>query len=211
MFILATNQIKSNQIKSNKSLIVGKIEFSDDNDEKFSILLSGYSDNSYLTNYPFIKRNKENDTHDFFLTKNKSVNFMNKNDTTDTLLQNNEKTKTISNKILLNNIIEKDIKVSEISQMKSSTSTEKENNKIFNKSSNCKLEIEGKTNLSYSQDENEWKSDTSKYLKIESYIILNWLNKFVCKKPFDTEQFPECILNSYGEIFVDFIEEVIKF
>ena len=178
-------------------MTAGKIEFFDNDGERFSIILTGCSDNSYLTNYPFIKRNKENDTHDFFLTKNKSVNFMNKNDMTDTLLQNNEKTKIISHKIIQNNIIEKEIKFSEIGKTKHLTITEKENYEIRNKSN-------------YSQDENEWKSETLKYLKIESYIILKWLNKFVCKKPFDTEQFLECILNSSGEIFVDFIEEVIS-
>ena len=177
-------------------MTTGKIEFFDNDGEKFSILLTGYSDNSYLTNYPFIKRKKENNTHDFFLTKNKSVNFMYKNDMSDTLLQNNEKTKVISNKIIQNTIIEKEIKFSEIGKSKHLTITEKENYEIRNKSN-------------YSQDKREWKSDTLKYLKIESYIILKLLNKFVCKKSFDTEQFPECILNSSGEIFVDFIEEVI--
>ena len=137
------------------------------------------------------------------------MNFINKNNITDILLQNNEKLKITSDNIIQNNIINKDIKLSEINKIKNLTIfSEKENNKILNNSFNNQVEISGKTNSNCSQDENEWKSDTLKYLKTESYIILKWLNNFVCKKPFDTEQFPECILNSYGEIFVDFIEEV---
>ena len=53
-----------------------------------------------------------------------------------------------------------------------------------------------------------WKNSTSHYLHDESYMILTWLNKFVCKRPFNALRFPECVFDSHGDIFVEFIEQV---
>ena len=165
--------------------------------------MTGCSDNSYFTNYPFIKRNSENDTHDFFLSKNKSVNFMNKTDM-EKLVQNDKNTKTISHeKGMQQNLLE-----NELSKKKPFPIIEKSVFDNDKKSQNSLWESDDKNKNS--EDEIDWKSETIKYLKTESYVIFKWLNKFVCKKQFDAENFPECILNGSGEIFVDFIAEVIS-
>jgi hypothetical protein len=128
---------------------------------------------------------------------------MNKTDT-ESLLQNNKNSKTIIHeKGKQQNILE-----NEISKKKPYSIAKKsfiDHDKKFQNS--LSENDDNKTNLI---DESEWKSETIEYLKTESYFILKWLNKFVCKKQFDAEHFPECILNDSGEIFVDFIAEVIS-
>lgn len=195
------DEVRTNY-ETNAFSFVGKIEFYDNSGERFSILVTGCSDNSYFTNYPFIRKNRENGTHDFILSKNKSVNFMNKIDT-ETLLRNNENTKTIIHERgKKQNLLENDI-----SKKKPSSMIEKSFLDNDKKCENSQSESDvKKMNLN---NEIEWKSETIEYLKTESYVILKWLNKFVCKKQFDVEHFPECILNGSADIFVDFIAEVI--
>ena len=53
-----------------------------------------------------------------------------------------------------------------------------------------------------------WKNSMSHYIHDESYMVLTWLNKFVCKRPFNALRFPECVFDSHGDIFVEFIEQV---
>ena len=128
---------------------------------------------------------------------------MNKTDT-ELLLPNNKKKKIIIHeKGTQQNILE-----NEISKKKPFSVIEKPflDNDKKSQSSHSESDDQ-KLN---SENENRWKFETIEYLKTESYVILKWLNKFVCKKQFDVEHFPECILNGSGEIFVDFISEVIS-
>lgn len=54
----------------------------------------------------------------------------------------------------------------------------------------------------------DWKESLQGYLQVEATVVIKWLNKFVCKKQFSAENFPECILTSYGDSVVDLIEQV---
>lgn len=54
----------------------------------------------------------------------------------------------------------------------------------------------------------DWKESLQGYLQVEAIVVIKWLNKFVCKKQFSAENFPECILTSYGDSVVDLIEQV---
>lgn len=122
---------------------------------------------------------------------------------TETLLQNNKNTEMIIHERgTQQNILE-----NEISKKKPFSVIEKPFLDNDKKSQNSQSESDDKK--VNSEDENGWKSETIEYLKTESYVILKWLNKFVCKKQFDVENFPECIINGSGEIFVNFIAEVI--
>jgi hypothetical protein len=127
---------------------------------------------------------------------------MNKTDS-ELLLQTNKNTKTIIHeKGTQQNLLE-----NEISKKKPFSMIEKPFLDNDEKSQNSHTESDDKKmNLNKA---NEWKTETTEYLKRESYVILKWLNKFVCNKQFDVEHFPECILNGSGEIFVDFIAEVV--
>ena len=53
-----------------------------------------------------------------------------------------------------------------------------------------------------------WKFLIQNQLMTESVFILKWLNKFVCRKQFNSEHFLDCIFDSYGDVFVDFVEQV---
>ena len=53
-----------------------------------------------------------------------------------------------------------------------------------------------------------WKSGVCHYIQDEAFMLLTWLNKFVCKKMFSPENFPECVIDNNGDVFIDFIEQV---
>ena len=53
-----------------------------------------------------------------------------------------------------------------------------------------------------------WKNDISHYIHDEAFMLLTWLNKFVCRRQFNAARFPDCVFDSHGDIFVEFIEQV---
>lgn len=56
-----------------------------------------------------------------------------------------------------------------------------------------------------------WKADTCLYLEGEAAVLLTWVNKFICKRQFNTDRFPDCLSDSHGDVFVDFIEQVQQY
>ena len=56
--------------------------------------------------------------------------------------------------------------------------------------------------------EGGWKADTCHHLEGEAAVLLTWVNRFICKRQFCVDRFPDCLSDSHGDVFVDFIEQV---
>jgi hypothetical protein len=159
-----------------------------------------------MTNYPFL--NQFSCTYEYFNIEEGPVMFANKKQVKNILAKNKE---------LLDSVNSEKTKESDLDLV---------SKKFGNKNNGFELKNRRNSNggftyvtainsLEYSPDFSDdikegsgWKFLIQNQLMTESVFILKWLNKFVCRKQFNTDNFLECIFDSYGDVFVDFVEQV---
>ena len=198
---------------------LGKIEFLDTDGERFAITVYGCTDNSIMTNYPFIQRfsksfgflNIENQAIKFIKNEEIKILMLKDKEYKDCAAEYQKESERLEQEALLGKGGNKGRSPSHVSKDgKSKIITRQEPEKptyVMGQSSNqyCPDFSE---NSNSNDDDVFWKEGLTGLLDTEAIVILKWLNKFVCKKPFLIDKFPKCILDSYGDIFVDFIEQI---
>lgn len=171
----------------------GKVEFSDDDGERFAVEVSGCADNCIFTVSPFISTYR--DTYGFMGLDDQPVFFLSK---AEMLIQK-----------------QKDAKKKELLRKQRAMERQTDGTGSIKSSSVKSKTIEDSVNSKSAPDINEG-VDTKKPFpcafderaKKEVVCLLNWINTFAVKTKFDVTKFPECILATEGDIVVDFIETV---
>ena len=172
-----------------------------------------------MTNYPFIQRFSK--SFGFLNIENQAIKFINNQEIKILMLKDKEykecaaeyqkESERLEQEALLGKGGNKGRSPSHVSKDgKSKIITRQEPEKptyVMGQSSNqyCPDFSE---NSNSNDDDVFWKEGLTGLLDTEAIVILKWLNKFVCKKPFLLEKFPKCIFDSYGDIIVDFIEQI---
>jgi hypothetical protein len=161
-----------------------------------------------MTNYPFL--NQFSHSYEFFNIEEGPVMFANKKQIKNILAKNKELLDSANSE----KTIESDQDLISKKFGNKNNGFELKNRRSSNGGFTYVTAV---NSLEYSPDFSDdmkegsgWKFLIQNQLTTESVFILKWLNKFVCRKQFNTENFPECIFDSYGDIFVDFVEQVGK-
>ena len=160
----------------------GKIEFYDSDGEKFSIEVAGCADCSMLTAYPFVR--DYSDRYGFLGLDDQPVRFCAKKEIA--VLKANE------------------VKMKSMNRKKSKQNTSNETTGQDEVNSTIKqVSIEdGDEGVEISRE--EVSSDRNADVK----FLLKWLNCFICRKPFDVDNFVDNIIQTNGDVVVDCLEQL---
>ena len=180
----------------------GKIEFYDSDGEKFSIDVSGCSDNCLLTVYPFVKSYK--DRYGFVGLDDQPVIYLSKKEIALLRIQEsrrkeNQRRQRAQERQKLN--MTKRDSISDNSVMRSSLRSRQV-------SIDAKIEEESLEDQALFDGVDLSRENITVVNDSECRVLLKWLNKFVCRKPFDVEKYPDCIVETNGDIVVDCIEQM---
>lgn len=184
----------------------------DPDGERFHICVYGCTDNSVMTNYPFLHQFSPG--YDYFNIQDGPVMFANKKQILNILTKSKELEDSGNSANSANSGKSKESDQDLLSKKNGNKNGFELKNGRKNSAGGFTY-VTAINSLEYSpefSDEIEegsgWKFLIQNQLLTESVFILKWLNKFVCRKQFNTENFPGCIFDSYGDIFVDFVEQV---
>lgn len=197
----------------------GKIEFYDQDGERFVIAVSGCSDNCLLTNYPFVR--SYHDVYGFIGLEDQPVKYMKKNDIAE-LRQLEAKRKeelrkqrSLERQRAVANAGDGDLSSLEMLESKKGSNSNKSNRQIDNKSKKdvmVNIDDDGPGADSGLQHEGVdlEREDLPMHMfdPTEIIFLLHLLNKNICRKPFDLSNFPVCITDTQGDIFVDCLEQM---
>eukprot|EP00981_Chlorochromonas_danica_P012362 scaffold4845_cov159-Ochromonas_danica.AAC.14 len=191
----------------------GKLEFYDQDGERFYISISGCSDNCLLTNYSFIKDYSSD--YGFVGLDGYPVSF----------LPNAQIAELRAIEVKRKEELRR-LRSLERQRMVEMGSNSKAESSEENKTKESKTSSPGtkkKANVKDSIAENLLNSPypcgidldkprlndsalQQKLIGVEATFLLKWLNKNICRKPFDPDRFPLCILETNGELVIDCIE-----
>jgi hypothetical protein len=185
---------------------VGSIQFADTDGEKFSINVSGCSDQSILTNYSFIRAYKKG--YGFVGVDEKPVMFLRHGEIAELKAQEARRKEQLR-------------KLRALERQKAQEggdSTKKgkgDDKSVVSKGSKSKnaddasvkpITFDGVEGIDL--NESELNAQLSVFNELEVITILKWLNRFVCRRPFDAERFPQCVIESFGDLMIDCIEQM---
>lgn len=207
----------------------GKIEFYDPAGDRFQMNVSGCADGSLFTNYPFVKAYHQ--TYAFVGLDNQPAKYLPKEYVAALRDQDTKRREYLRKQRQLERLqIEQELEASAAagksgkpkktgSVVESSAKSVGGASATSGGSSSKKGKKDGVSfDLNYDLDSHEGVDiDTPeydhmqqlRYISDETRAVLKWLNKFVCRKPFDEERYPECITESYGDIAIDCIEQMM--
>ena len=190
---------------------VGKIEFVDTDNERFSITVTGCSDNSLMTNFPFIRQ--FNGKFGYLALDDQPIKLLHTAEIVKRVAQDNARREAEESTSLVSRSPERLTK-----KTGAGGSTKGGALKKADKTAAAVPEEEkppepmgqGAPEFApeYGHREHDWKAAASGYLEVEATVVMKWLNKFVVSRPFDCERFPQCIIETHGDIVVDFIEQI---
>ena len=178
----------------------GTIEFSDEDGEKFSVGVSGCADNSIMTNYNFVKN--YTDKYGFLGLDGQPTNYLTKTmisrlraeDAKKKELLRKQRTAARQNKTLDGGgSLSSDASSSKKSGKKKSL---EEEDSVAGLEDNEGVDLEQQAAIDDSCNEEE------------ARFVLKWLNRNVMALPFDEERFPECILETHGDLAVTCVEQL---
>jgi hypothetical protein len=162
----------------------GKIEFYDNDGEKFALEVSGCADSSMLTAYPFVR--DYSDRYGFLGLDDQPVRYCAKKEIA--ILKANEvKLKSMNRKKAL---------------VKQSSTVDVGGDEDDSAMRQLRVEDDDEgmdINRAVSTD-----GDGGGDIK----ILLKWLNSFICKRQFDVDNFLGNIIHSHGDIVVDCLEQL---
>lgn len=209
--------------KSEKSVSwTGKIEFYDQDGERFFISVGGYTDNCMLTNYPFIRDYSVD--YGFVGIDNQPVRYMKKTAVAELRLQEAKRKEELRRQRSLERMKAVEGKSSGSTAAAAANTTiendsqsKVEKSSIVSKNSKVsKLNSSATDNSEKSQPvENEGvdvlKPDQVPFVAFsdrEFTFLLRWLNKNICRKKFDVDDFLDFIVNKQGEVVFECIEQM---
>lgn len=178
----------------------GKIEFLDNDAERFVVYVSGCSDNSLMTNSSFIR--DYGDAYGFLGLASQPVLFIRKTDMLGLRAQD-ERRKEILRK---QKLVERQGKGGgSISSVDSNKKKKTVSEPVVEDILPVQVEevIEGVDPDKVNDSRSEIAFDHN-----EAALVMKWLNRNICRVPFDEERFPHCITDTYGDVAVDCIEQL---
>ena len=192
----------------------GKIEFYDQDGERFCISVSGCSDSCLLTNYPFVR--DYSSEYGFIGLDDQPIKFLKKSLIAELRVLESKRKEELRKQRSLERL--KAVENSKGGNEASNNKNEKRDQspKKGKSSKNKLLSAASATSLLESQSEMSLEGIDIDRIKehetvindLEISFLLKWLNKNICRKSFDIEHFPDCILNSQGDLVVDCIEQM---
>lgn len=211
----------------------GKIEFYDNDGERFFVTLSGLTDNCLLTNYPFVQAYSPE--YGFIGVDDQPVQFLPQHQISE-LRQWEAKRKEEMRRLRSlerQRLVEgkknepetqsqvtnkKSVKIKEegsISTHGGAASPGSKKSKLSRKDSQRSFLSDGSGENSNGQPAFLEGIDLDKPVipnaipeDQEAIFLLTWLNRTVCRRPFDTSKYPYCMFDSAGDLAVDCIEQM---
>jgi hypothetical protein len=186
----------------------GTIEFQDEDGERFSVELSGCADNSILTCYNFVKNYAHN--YGFLGLDNQPVNYILKKYIQE-MRAADAKRKELLRKQRSAARSGKELEGGPSIESESSGKSKGGGKK---KKEDGHSELAGMPSAGRSSEEGEGvdigvsRSSREHFNDAEARFVLKWLNRNAMANPFDEERFPECILESHGDLVVNCIEQL---
>ena len=200
----------------------GKIEFYDQDGERFFVSISGCTDGCLLTNYPFVRDYATE--YGFLGIDDQPVRFLRKSLIAELRLQESKRKeemrrlRSLERKRAVEGKADggdkdggKGGKAANIA----GKSGLEEGSALSKASSRTKGSKAASTAASVStmldaQPENDGvdadRPVSDDFDDTEMAFVMKFLNRNICRRPFDTERFPECICDTNGDIVVDCIE-----
>jgi hypothetical protein len=173
----------------------GKIEFLDNDGERFVVNVCGCSENNLLTNFPFVKSYASD--YGFLGLESQPVQFLRKTEIAELRAQDARRKEQLRKQRAL----ERQGKTAAGGSVSSTDSKKKKNESVVDDTSMVRIDesLEGvdpdkDIDLSFNHE--------------EAALVLKWLNRNICRVPFDEERFPHCITETFGDAVVDCIEQL---
>ena len=184
----------------------GSIEFSDEDGERFTTEVSGCAENSILTNYGFVKSYSEG--YGFLGLDGQPINFIQKKYIQE-LRAADAKKKELLRKQRSAARAGKNL---DGGPSQASEGSAKSKGKGGGVKKEHSIELPGGDGR---LDENEGidldfysSHDEDLFNDAEARFVLKWLNRNAMANPFDEERFPECILETHGDLMLSCIEQM---
>ena len=177
----------------------GKIEFLDNDGERFVINVSGCSDNSIMTNFPFVK--EYSGDYGFLGLDAQAVQYMRKSE----ILALREQEQRRKEQLRKQRALERQGKLNGGGSQSSSDSKKK---KLKEEASVDDSLLRVDDGIEGVDPDREVDVSEGAFDLNESILVLKWLNRNICRIPFDDERFPACIIETHGDIVVDCIEQL---
>lgn len=177
----------------------GKIEFYDTDGEKFSIELCGCSDNCLFTVYPFVKTYK--DRYGFIGLDDQPISFISKKEIAAIRLQESrrkeaQRRQRAQERQLQSRRTTSDALVTKSGSLSSDVS-------VASKVEEDAMSVD---DLLLFDGVDLHREHPPIMVDDEVIFLLKWLNKFVCRKPIDVDRFPDCVVDTKGDIVIECIE-----
>jgi hypothetical protein len=173
----------------------GKLEFYDNDGERFSVFLCGCADNSIFTNYSFVKAFANN--YAFIGVDEHPVRYLPK----DLVEKLRDKETLRKESLRKQRVLER--------QHQDKGADDKgagdKMAKIPRRISLSELNGDFREGVEISSEIANAIS-SFQFNQAECTFLLKWLNAFVCRRQFDVTRFPECIIDSGGELVVECLE-----
>ena len=161
----------------------GKIEFYDNDGEKFAVEVSGCADCSMLTAYPFVRDYA--DRYGFLGLDDQPVRYSSK----------------------------KEISILKANEVKMKSINRKKGLVRQNSSGDMAMDDGTTALREFRVDDDDEGVDVHRAISTDAdggdvKILLKWLNCFICRKQFDVDNFLQNILSTHGDIVVDCLEQL---
>lgn len=175
----------------------GKIEFYDNDGEKFFLEVSGCSDCSLMTVYPFVR--DYSDRYGFLGLDNQPIRYCTKKELAFMKAQE-VKQKALNRKKAL----ESQNSSSSLPSDPSTISLPKKSRPQESDEVLPVLKVTEDEGIDVARTERVDGSDS----EVDIKMLLKWLNTFICRKQFDVDNYLDSILGSNGDIVVDCLEQL---
>jgi len=161
----------------------GKIEFYDNDGEKFALDISGCADSSMLTAFPFVR--DYSDRYGFLGLDDQPVRYCAK----------------------------KEIAILKANEVKMKSMNRKKGLVRQNSAADISGDDDVTAMRQLRVDDDDEGMDINRVRSADASgsdikILLKWLNGFICKKPFDVDNFLDNVIHSHGDIVVDCLEQL---
>jgi hypothetical protein len=177
----------------------GKLEFYDNDGERFYVYVCGCSDNSIFTNYSFVKA--FSGSYAFVGLDEHPVRYLPK----DVVEKLREKETLRKEALRKQRMLERQQLDKPAEDKVAEKEKENKVGKIARRVSLSELTGEFREGVEIGSDVASSMA-TFQCSQVECSFLLKWLNAFVCRRQFETNRFPECVLETGGELVVECLE-----
>lgn len=200
----------------------GKIEFYDQDGERFFVAVSGCTDGCLLTNFPFVRDYASE--YGFLGIDDQPVKFLRKSVIAELRLQESKRKEELRRLRSLERKKAVEGKSDDKDKGKDGKRSSSPNNKsgleegsLASKASSrgskpsktgstASVPSDGQTQILEHEGVDIDKPEPEAFNDSELVFAMKWLNRNICRRPFDTDRFPECVCDTDGDLVIDCIE-----